>query len=105
MNVNEFIEIAAQKVASNGEVCRTERMWKEYAGPFNQLLVIMNSSLNFFIYVFFDNAFQQVLRKHLQIKHRFHCTSMNGESPTGEIIRKRKRKTDIELDDIDGDEV
>ena len=105
LNVNEFIEIAAQNVASNGEVCRTEGMWKEYAGPFNQLLVIMNSSLNFFIYVFFDNAFQQVLRKHLQIKHRFPCTSMNGENPAGEIIRKRRKKTDIELDNINGDEV
>ena len=105
LNVNEFIEIAAQKVESNGEVCRTEGMWKEYAGPFNQLLVIVNSSLNFFIYVFFDNAFQQVLKKHLQIKHQFHCTSESGENPTGNIIRKRCRKTDIELNNIDGDEV
>ena len=105
LNVNEFIEVAAQKVASNGEICRSEGLWKEYAGPFNQLLVIVNSSLNFFVYVFFDNAFQQVLRKHLQIKHRFHCTSMNGENPTGEIIRKSRRKTDIELNNINGEEV
>ena len=105
LNVNEFIEIAAQNVASNGEVCRTEGMWKEYAGPFNQLLVIMNSSLNFFIYVFFDNAFQQVLRKHLQIKHRFLCTSMNRENTTGEIIRKDRKTTVIELNNINGDEV
>ena len=105
LNVNEFIEVAAQKVASNGEVCRTEGIWKQYAGPFNQLLVIVNSSLNFFIYVFFDNSFQQVLRTHLQMKNRFHCTSMNGENSADDMSRKCRGTTSIELNDINADEV
>ena len=97
LNVNEFIEVAAQKVTSDGEVCRKERIWKEYAGPFNQLLVIINSSLNFFIYVFFDNAFQQVLRTHLHMKNPFQCTCGNGDNKRCNTNGKSTIKSDVEL--------
>ena len=105
LNVNEFIEVAAQKVTSNGEVCRKERIWKEYAGPFNQLLVIVNSSLNFFIYVFFDNAFQQVLKKHVQTNILFRCTCMNRKDQRSEVNRNRSFKNEIELDNLNEYEV
>ena len=100
LNVNEFIEVAAQKVTSDGEVCRKERIWKEYAGPFNQLLVIINSSLDFFIYVFFDKAFQQVLRTHLHMKNPFQCTCGNGDNKRCDTNGKSTIKSDVELKNV-----
>ena len=104
LNINEFIEIATQKVMENGKRCSKESIWKEYAIPFNQLLVIINSSLNFFIYVFFDNGFQQVLRKHLHIQNPFRCTCINREDTRYDNSMNKTRNTDIELQSINNGE-
>ena len=42
-----------------------ERIWTRYLVPLGALLVVTNSSLNFFIYVFFDSDFQRVFREKL----------------------------------------
>ena len=62
-NIDEFIYRMSQ--ITNNQSCRSPRIWAQYVGPFNQLLIILNSSLNFFIYTLFDIEFQQILRKRL----------------------------------------
>ena len=52
---------------TKNQSCPSSRIWIRYVGPFNQLLIILNSSLNFFIYAFFDNGFQKVLKQGLKI--------------------------------------
>ena len=61
LNIDEFVYLMAKM--TNNQICTSSRIWTKYVGPFNQLFIILNSSLNFFIYVFFDSRFQQVLRK------------------------------------------
>ena len=62
-NIDEFIYRMSQ--ITNNQSCRSPRVWAQYVGPFNQLLIILNSSLNFFIYTLFDIEFQNILRKRL----------------------------------------
>ena len=66
LNVDEFVYLMAKM--TNNQICTSSRIWTKYVGPFNQLFIILNSSLNFFIYVFFDGRFQQVLRKIVKTK-------------------------------------
>ena len=65
LNVDEFI-LRMNEMTKN-QSCPSSRIWIRYVGPFNQLLIILNSSLNFFIYAFFDNGFQNVLKHRLKI--------------------------------------
>ena len=64
----------------------------------------MISINNFFIYVFFDNAFQQVLRKHLSIKNPFRCTCIDKEDTRYNNNSAKTRNTDIELDTMNDGE-
>ena len=66
LNIDEFVYLMAK--LTNNQICTSSRIWTKYVGPFNQLFIILNSSLNFFIYVFFDSRFQQVLRKIVKTK-------------------------------------
>ena len=67
LNIDEFVYLMA-KMTEN-QICTSSRIWTKYVGPFNQFFIILNSSLNFFIYVFFDSRFQQVLRKIVKTKN------------------------------------
>ena len=70
-NIDEFI-INVEEM-TNTQTCRGPRMWARYLRPMNSLLIILNSSLNFFIYALFDIGFQEALRKRLK---------MNQNTPT-----------------------
>ena len=64
-NIDEFI-INVEEM-TNTQTCRGPRMWARYLRPMNSLLIILNSSLNFFIYALFDTGFQEALRKRLKM--------------------------------------
>ena len=64
-NIDEFI-INMEEMTST-QICRGPRLWAEYLQPINPLLIILNSSLNFFIYALFDTGFQEALRKRLKM--------------------------------------
>ena len=70
LNVDEFLNLTRFKeIRDKG--CNTDsKEWVQIAVPINQLLIIFNSSGNFFIYSFFDPAFQKVLRQGLLIRRR-----------------------------------
>jgi hypothetical protein len=70
MNINEFIIMTKRNIKdiedyeeawSNG--CLEGSIWTRYGKPINQLLLIINATMNFFIYVFFDNGLKEVLRQ------------------------------------------
>ena len=52
---------------TNVQTCRGPRTWARYLRPINPLLIILNSSLNFFIYALFDTGFQEALKKRLRM--------------------------------------
>jgi hypothetical protein len=78
-----------------------ERIWTKYLSPFNSLLVIINSSLNFFIYVFFDIDFQRVLRQKLSSWKFLSYTLGNNRLTQNNTTRTSAN--DIELQNMSGD--
>ena len=86
-NIDEFIYRMSQ--ITNNQSCRSPRIWAQYAGPINQLLIILNSSLNFFIYTLFDIEFQQVLRKRLAMNVEKQ-NKMNTNSEGTRLTRNTK---------------
>ena len=67
LNVDEFLNLP-QFVKELQKGCNNQTFWDHILIPLNQLLLIINASAHFFIYVFFDHGFQQVLRKSYVIK-------------------------------------
>ena len=88
-NIDEFIFRMRQ--ITNNEGCCYSRIWTKYVGPFNQLFIILNSSLNFFIYALFDCGFQQVLRERLK---------MNFNEEDNKNINREKRRSTLHTDII-----
>ena len=62
LNIDEFINLTRFK-EEREKGCDGTNFFSQVIVPINQLLIIINSSANFFIYVFFDKGFQQVLRQ------------------------------------------
>ena len=70
LNIDEFLSLTKLIEIWNKGCDDSVKVWVEVAVPINQLLIIINSSSNFFIYSFFDPAFQKVLRQGLIIRRR-----------------------------------
>ena len=63
LNIEEFLNLAKLIKISDKACENSSTFWVEIATPINQLLLIINSSCNFFIYSFFDSAFQKSLNQ------------------------------------------
>ena len=103
-NIDEFIYRMRQ--LANSQFCRSPRIWTRYLGPFNQLFIILNSSLNFFIYTVFDNGFQGTLRSSLKLKS--HVQNEQNENTEGTRLTRNARiivNNQIELSDMNIDNV
>ena len=82
--------------------CEGEKFWTQIIVPLNQLLVIINASANFFIYVFFDKGFQQVLQQVCIIKSERQGHKTNNESNTRKDTLMNNATNDIELSVMNG---
>ena len=65
LNIEEFLNLANLIEISNKACENSATFWVEIATPNNQLLLIINSSCNFFIYSFFDSVFQKSLKQRI----------------------------------------
>jgi len=64
LNLDELVRLGSfQEDYENA--CKLPGFWEEVLIPLNQLLLIINASAHFFIYVFFDAEFQQVFKRRL----------------------------------------
>ena len=71
--------------------------------PLSEFLLIFNSSTNFFVYVFFDKSFQQVLKdSYATFKRKFkgsnELVQVNGQRLIGPGARKNDEPLDIEME-------
>ena len=99
-NIDEFI-FTVGKIS-----CRNNRIWTKYLGPFTSLAIILNSSLNFFIYALFDNGFQEVLKKRLNInKNPTNRHAENTDAHRSTNNTKRTTTNTIELENMNGNNV
>lgn len=62
LNVDELLRLGSFQDEDQNR-CTLSQFWEEILIPLNQLLLIINASAHFFIYVFFDTEFQQVLKE------------------------------------------
>ena len=60
LNIYELLRMTKFK-DEQGNECDAPPFWGKIFAPLSQLLLIINASSNFFIYVFFDQKFQHVL--------------------------------------------
>ena len=63
LNIRELVNLTKFKETHQGGCNDAKKYWGRILIPINQLMIIISSSSNFFIYSFFDPTFQQVLRK------------------------------------------
>ena len=63
LNIRELLNLTKTKETHQSGCNDTKKYWGRILIPINQLMIIISSSSNFFIYSFFDPAFRQVLRK------------------------------------------
>lgn len=103
LNVNEFFNLTTYK-EEHEKGCDGVKFWAQVIVPLNQLLVIINASANFFIYVFFDKGFQQVLQQVCIIKSERHGHTLNNglQSTTTRVTLKHNATNEIELSVMNG---
>ena len=86
LNVDEFLNLTTFiEEKENG--CDNPKFWDSVLVPLNQILIIINASAHFFIYVFFDHGFQHVLKQIFVIKtemqqHKITIGNNNGNHGT-----------------------
>ena len=89
LNVDEFLNLTTFiEEQENG--CDNPKFWDSVLVPLNQILIIINASAHFFIYVFFDHGFQHVLQQIFIIKteiqqHKITIGNNNGNQGTENV--------------------
>ena len=100
LNIEEFIDLTRFKEQEK-RGCNSRKFWKALFVRISQLLIIMNSSINFFIYVYMDKGFQKVLRNGLCLRRDAQTNNMKIRKSvrTTETLNERltSNTNDIEL--------
>ena len=104
LNFNEFLNLSHfNKEREKG--CGGLQFWVEIVVPINQLLIIISSSANFFVYVFFDKGFQKVLRHACGFRSEEHTQTMNITTNYGTTVATRiQNSNEIEMSNINIDQ-
>ena len=82
LNVDEFLNLTTF-IEEQEKGCDNPKFWDQVLVPLNQILIIINASAHFFIYVFFDYGFQRVLKHIFIIKSEIQSHKVTLGSPTG----------------------
>ena len=82
LNVDEFLNLT-QFIEEQEKGCNNPKFWDQILVPLNQILIIINASAHFFIYVFFDHGFQHVLKHIFIIKSEIQSHKVTLGNPTG----------------------
>ena len=90
MNITEFLNLETLALERE-KGCDGIKFWQHVSRPLSEFLLLFNSSANFFVYMFFDKAFQQILRKRFYvIKTYFQRTNRRLETDTTPIQGPRE---------------
>ena len=96
MNINEFITMTNRNIKDYEDFeealnkgCSTGSVGTRYFKPINQLLLIINSTVNFFIYVIFDKGLKVALRQMSITKTIFRILGFDENIPTQPSNRDR----------------
>ena len=99
LNIDEFLNLTRFKEEQE-KGCEGVKFWAQIAFSLSQLLLLLNSSANFFIYVFFDQEFQQNLQTACMFWKKLHVQRLgNGNTDLA------RRTNDIELSVVNQNDV
>ena len=102
MNISEFLNLEKLSIERK-KGCDGISFWQHISMPLSEFLLIFNSSTHFFVYVFFDKSFQQVLKdSYATFKEKFkgsnELVQVNGQRLIGPGARKDDEPLDIEME-------
>ena len=63
MNVTEIWYLDNMNTQGGPQDCKGMSFWQHISMPFSEILLLFNSSANFFVFMFFDKEFQLVLKE------------------------------------------
>ena len=96
LNIDQFINLNKFKEIHEKGCYQADRVWFRVVAPISQFLILINSSGNFFIYLFFDPIFRKNLQQvWICIKN---MTKGNGENEDGRRGDSHRRDIESKLD-------
>ena len=91
LNIDQFINLNKFKEIQEKGCYQADRVWFRIVAPISQFLILINSSGNFFIYLFFDPTFRNNLQQvWICIKN---MTPWNGENE--DVRREDSHRRDV----------
>ena len=88
-NLNHFY---SQHEESGDEKCDEMSLWQHISIPISEILLLLNSSSNFFVYMFFDKGFQLVLKEKFAVLECLFKTS-DSSQPESVPLKQKPRIT------------
>ena len=100
MNTTEFLSREKLEM-EHKKGCEGISFWQHISMPLSEVLLLFNSSAHFFVYMFFDKTFQEILKSRFSaVKHACHCPSVS-QQPSDSIGSNGERlllsKTQVKL--------
>jgi hypothetical protein len=96
LNIEEFIDLTRFKEQQK-RGCNYRKFWSAVVVRISQLLIIMNSSTNFFIYVCMDKGFQKVLRNGWCFRSEVQTYNNKIKKPTSIAVNDKLISNDMQL--------
>ena len=84
-NLNHFY---SQQEEGGDEKCDEMSLWQHISIPVSEILLLINSSSNFFVYMFFDKGFQLVLKQKFVI---FECLFKTSDASQPESVPLKQK--------------
>ena len=93
LNIDEMVtyedrENTLKKANEKGEMCRGDQFWHAMAINYCHLLLVLNASINFFVYGFFGKQFRDVTKEKMRNLRNFICSCEK---------ERRDRQNDTEM--------
>ena len=82
MNVTEMWNLNHFYIKQVKGACEEMSLWRHISMPISEILLLFNSSVHFFVYLFFDKGFQLVLKQKLSIVKECLTTSSSSQPET-----------------------
>jgi len=82
LNIEEMSTFEERKkimemAKKNEQMCRGYQIWTEIAQDYSQLLLMLNASINFFIYGLFGKQFREAIKEKMLYVGKFFCRCKN----------------------------
>jgi len=61
----------------NHKICRGEEFWYLMATAYSHLLLVLNASINFFVYAIFGKQFRDIMKKKMRYVRKLFCSCKN----------------------------